>query len=50
MVILTKFAFGKTIHVADVATKGIRGLAVADIKQAQAFGYEVKLIGAAKDS
>ncbi|MBO6357045.1 homoserine dehydrogenase [Enterococcus casseliflavus] len=48
MVILTKFAFGKTIHVADVATKGIRGLAVADIKQAQAFGYEVKLIGAAQ--
>ncbi|WP_430601018.1 homoserine dehydrogenase [Enterococcus sp. AZ089] len=48
MVILTKFAFGKTIDVADVATKGIRGLAVEDIKQAQAFGYEVKLIGAAQ--
>lgn len=48
MVILTKFAFGKTIDVADVATIGIRGLAVEDIKQAQAFGYEVKLIGAAQ--
>lgn len=48
MVILTKFAFGKTIDVADVVTKGIRGLAVEDIKQAQAFGYEVKLIGAAQ--
>ncbi len=48
MVILTKFAFGKTIDVGSFATKGIRGLAVEDIKQAQAFGYEVKLIGAAQ--
>ncbi|OTN76143.1 hypothetical protein A5886_001220 [Enterococcus sp. 8G7_MSG3316] len=48
MVILTKFAFGMTIDLADIDIKGIRGLSIEDIQQAAAFGYDVKLIGAAQ--
>lgn len=48
MVILTKFAFGMTIALEDIDIKGIRGLSIDDIQQAAAFGYDVKLIGAAQ--
>lgn len=45
MVILTQFAFGMTLHLSDIETKGIRGLALEDIEMAQQLGYTIKLIG-----
>ncbi|MFC0233190.1 homoserine dehydrogenase [Vagococcus entomophilus] len=45
MVILTQFAFGMTLHLSDIETKGIRGLALEDIEMAHQLGYTIKLIG-----
>jgi Homoserine dehydrogenase len=45
MIILTQFAYGMNLTIDDVEIQGIRGLASDDVKQAQALGYEIKLIG-----
>lgn len=45
MVILTQFAFGMTLPLSDIETKGIRGLALEDIEMAHQLGYTIKLIG-----
>lgn len=48
MVILTQFAYGMDVSLADVAIQGIRGLAAEDVSIAQHFGYDIKLIGESK--
>ena len=45
MIILTQFAYGMDIALEQIEIQGIRGLAIEDVKQAQALGYEIKLIG-----
>lgn len=45
MVILTQFAYGMDVTMADLEIQGIRGLSDKDVAQAQKFGYEIKLIG-----
>uniref|UniRef100_UPI00403F2E6D homoserine dehydrogenase n=1 Tax=Candidatus Enterococcus willemsii TaxID=1857215 RepID=UPI00403F2E6D len=45
MVILTQFAYGMDVALTDLEIQGIRGLSDQDVAQAQAFGYEIKLIG-----
>ncbi|MGX7198090.1 homoserine dehydrogenase [Enterococcus olivae] len=45
MIILTQFAYGMDVSLADMEIQGIRGLSIKDVLQAQKFGYEIKLIG-----
>lgn len=47
-VILTRFAYGTDITLADFQQEGIRGIDAKDIKLAKKLGYEVKLIGLTK--
>lgn len=46
--ILTQFAFGMSINLADIDKKGIRGMSSDDIQMAQQLGYIVKLLGSSK--
>ncbi len=46
--ILAALAFGSRIDFAAVATQGIRALALADIDQAAALGFRIKLVGLAE--
>lgn len=46
--ILAALAFGAAIDFAGVATQGIRALALADIDQAAALGFRIKLVGLAE--
>ncbi len=46
--ILAALAFGARIDFAGVAAEGIRALALADIDQAAALGYCIKLVGLAE--
>ncbi len=46
--ILAALAFGARIDFAGVATQGIRALALADIDQAAALGFRIKLVGLAE--
>ena len=48
VVILTQFAFGMNINLANIDTRGIRGLASEDIEMAQQLGYIIKLIGSSE--
>lgn len=48
LAILATLAFGSKPAFADVETAGIRGVRLADIRQAGAFGYKVRLIGLAE--
>lgn len=48
MIILTQFAFGMNLTLADIAVEGIDKIRSEDIAQAQSLGYTIKLIGAAK--
>lgn len=46
--ILAQLAFGKDIPLADIKTTGITQISLADIRQAEASGCALKLIGHAK--
>ncbi len=46
--ILAALAFGARIDFAGVATEGIRAVELADIDQARALGFRIKLIGLAE--
>ncbi len=46
--ILAALAFGARIDFASVACQGIRALALADIDQAAALGFRIKLVGLAE--
>lgn len=48
MVILTKLAFGQSIRLDELDTKGISNILLEDFKLAQQLGYTIKLIGSAK--
>jgi homoserine dehydrogenase len=48
--ILASLSFGTKIDFATVATSGIRHVIAADIAQAQALGYRVRLVGLAETS
>lgn len=47
--ILAALAFGARIDFAAVATHGIRAVALADIDQAAALGFRIKLVGLAEN-
>ncbi len=47
--ILGAIAFGKLINPAEVSTKGISKIRLADVKNAAEAGYAIKLIGQAKE-
>src|SRR5699024_10926246 len=48
MVILTKLAFGQSIRLDELDTKGISNILLEDFELAQQLGYTIKLIGSAK--
>lgn len=48
MVILTQFAFGMDIKLADIYVEGISKVHAADIAEAKRLGYQIKLLGRAK--
>lgn len=47
MIILTQFAFGKDLTLADVKLEGIENVLAEDIKEAANLGYTIKLLGIA---
>lgn len=47
MIILTQFAFGKDLTLADVKLEGIENVLAEDIKEATNLGYTIKLLGIA---
>ncbi len=49
LAILAALAFGARIDFAAVATHGIRAVELADIDQAQALGFRIKLVGLAEE-
>lgn len=48
MIILSQFSFGTRLTIDDLHVEGIENLNREDIKQADAFGYIIKLIGIAR--
>ncbi|WP_419825929.1 homoserine dehydrogenase [Sphingomonas sp.] len=48
LAILASIAFGSRIDFASVATSGIRAVLAADIAQAAALGYRIRLVGLAE--
>lgn len=45
MIILTQFAYGTNVKMSDLTVEGISHLDDADIQQAKAMGYTMKLVG-----
>ncbi|BAP86457.1 homoserine dehydrogenase [Paucilactobacillus hokkaidonensis JCM 18461] len=48
MIIPSQFSFGTHLTMDDMQVEGIQNLQLADVKQADAFGFTIKLLGIAK--
>lgn len=48
MIILSQFSFGTRLTIDDLHVEGIENITSDDIKQADSFGYVIKLIGIAR--
>lgn len=48
MVILSQFSYGTHIKLSNMAVEGISTIQQADVQQADAFGYTIKLLGIAR--
>lgn len=48
MIILSQFSFGTHLTIDDMKVEGIQNLQLADVEQADAFGFTIKLLGIAK--
>lgn len=48
MIILSQFSFGTHLTIDDMKVEGIQNIQLADVEQADAFGYTIKLLGISK--